>query len=976
MQFGLGRLLLSLYGDAAFSVVTVVCLLADDVEEAVLDEHELGFLTDPNLARQLGVLWGKSAAKAAGRMNLLMCHLLDTAAVAEQIWDHYLAPCTKALLEEVAGGPSRGRRFFVWVCGIHDCGKATPAFQQMDETGALAVREAGLTWISKRQRWRHDRAGGKLIRDVLNQAGWSDDQISWIWPLVAGHHGKFPSAGQLREPPNALGHLHGKGPEWRRVQSAVVEVFTRQLGFDSLKEVQPVRVPSRADQLHLSGLVVMADWIASDERYFPGLDDLRNVSLAVSRQRAAAAWGKLRLRGGWGRLDLPGDDAFQDRFGHGTRRSQKIAMNAARRMKQPGLLIVEGPMGEGKTKTALMVAEILAARFGADGLFVGMPTQATSDPIFSQVRDWAAKVAPGLESQVALLHGKRRFNREWRELLEEAGDSPDDIYGTVDEDALYGISSFDADEVLERRAPAEWFLGSKRGLLTPLVVGTIDQLLFAATRTKHVMLRMAGLAGKIVILDEVHAADVYMSQFLQEGVRWLGQARVPVVLLSATLPPVQRQALVDAYLAGASSREEPPTLDLPIPGGYPNVSAVWLDDAGPQVLVDHCSSWREDLAVRVEVLPEDPNAASNPGSSGDADIVARLTDSLRDGGCALVIRNTVDRAQDTYRALRAHFRETDVLLLHGRLHAAHRADRTEIALARLGPSAEPRQRTIVVATQLAEQSFDVDADILITDLAPIDLLLQRIGRLHRHDGVPRPAQVREPCVVITGFDGSSTGAPWILPASEAIYGRYLLLRTAALVCAIDGLCWKIPGEVPALVAAVYGTDPVVPEAWAEAERVASARWDTKQLARAESAQKFLLTRFKEHENATLEGLHYADTRGADEVVAAIVRDGEPSVEVIIVHEDDDGYTTWKGGRLLADGEVPLQLLDELLGGTVCLPAKLATAAESELQPLTGWREHPWLRYSRALKLDADGQTRLDRFMVRYDPDLGLVVTTT
>nr|WP_225311744.1 CRISPR-associated helicase Cas3' [Microbispora cellulosiformans] len=940
------------------------------MKEAMVGEYELEF-ADPDVTGQLGVLWGKSAAKAAGRMNLLICHLLDTAAVAEQIWDHYLAPSTKAWLEDVAGAPGYGRRFFAWICGVHDCGKATPAFQQMDEAGARAVREAGLTWASTgRQRWRHDQAGGKLIRDVLHEAGWADDQISWVWPLVAGHHGKFPSVGQLREPSLARGHLHGKGPEWRRVQSAVVEVFTRQLGFEGLKEVQPVRVPSRADQLHLSGLVVMADWIASDERHFPGIDQLRDVGLSVSRERAIKAWEELGLRGGWGTLAVPGNEAFHDRFGHGPRSSQVMVMDAARRMGGPGLVIVEAPMGEGKTKTALLAAEILAARFGADGVFVGMPTQATSDPIFSQVRQWAGKVAPGLESQVALLHGKRRFNREWQALLEQAGDSPDDIYGTVDEDAMYGMSPFDTGEVPERRAPAEWFLGSKRGLLTPLVVGTIDQLLFAATRTKHVMLRMAGLAGKVVILDEVHAADVYMAQFLLEGLRWLGQARVPVVLLSATLPPAQRRALVDAYLAGAASRENPPALDLPSPDGYPSVTAAWMEDSGPQRLVDHCASWREDLSVRVEVLPE-PAATSAPAASTDA-VVTLLADRLRHGGCALVIRNTVDRAQETYQALRAQFRD-DVLLLHGRLHAAHRADRTETALARLGPSQASRRRTILVATQLAEQSFDVDADILVTDLAPIDLLLQRIGRLHRHSGVPRPVAVQEPCVVITGFRDSGSDAPWILPASEVIYDRYLLLRTAAIVCGADTSSWNIPGRVPALVADVYGNTPLVPDAWAEAERAAYADWDADQQARADSAQKFLLTRFKEHENTTLEGLHYAETKGDDEVVQAIVRDGDPTIEVVIVHKDVNGYTTWTGRRLGVNGEVPVDLLDEVLGGTVRLPAKLAAVAENELQPLDGWRDHPWLRHSRALKLDTQGRASLDRWAVRYDTQLGLVV---
>jgi CRISPR-associated endonuclease/helicase Cas3 len=933
-----------------------------------LREDELRFLGDPDVVRQLGVLWGKSAAKAGGRMNLLVCHLLDTAAVAEQIWDQYLSLSTKAMVDRVAGGSGRGRAFFAWLCGVHDCGKATPAFQRMDEPGAQAVQQAGLAWVAKpQQRWRHDQAGGKLIRHVLGEAGWAQEQIAWIWPLVAGHHGKFPPLSRLNEPVTARGHLHGKGPAWRRVQSAIVEVVTRQLGYEGLDRVQPAYVPSRADQLHLSGLVVMADWIASDERFFQGLDELSQVSLDVSRDRAARAWQKLALRGGWRRLPAPGPETFQDRFGHAARRSQVMVMDAVRRMGGPGLVIVEAPMGEGKTKTALVGAEIMAARFGADGVFVGMPTQATCDPIFTQVRAWAGQLSPGLESQVALLHGKRRFNNEWQRLLEEAGDDPDGMYGTVEEDAQFGMYGT-AGEGPERLAPAEWFLGGKRGLLTPLVVGTIDQLLLAATRTKHVMLRMAGLAGKVVILDEVHAADIYMSQFLLEGLRWLGQARVPVILLSATLPPAQRRALTEAYVAGASWRENAPTFDLLEPAGYPNVTAVWLEDGRPQTLVDACPSWRpKDLQVRVEVRAEAAKRSSEPTGGTHAEVVELLADRLRDGGCALVIRNTVDRAQDTYKALRGHFGEDDVLLLHGRLHAAHRADRTEIALSRLGPSKSPRPRTILVATQLAEQSFDVDADILITDLAPIDLLLQRIGRLHRHDGVPRPDPVREPCVVVTGFIAEAGRAPWILPASEGIYGRYPLLRTAALVS--DGH-WAIPGQVPSLVSSAYGELGPAPEIW---EKAASQSWEEEQRARAKSAERFLLTRFAEHENPTLEGLHYADTRGADEVVSAIVRDGEPSVEVVMVYEDSSGFTTWKGGRLRVNGEVPHDLVDEVLGGAVRLPAKFTEAAESQLGPLAGWQGSPWLRHTRALRLRADDWTPLDKFMIRYDDGLGLVI---
>ncbi|MEU9983544.1 CRISPR-associated helicase Cas3' [Streptomyces sp. NPDC050856] len=945
-------------------------------------------------------LWGKSAARNGGRTHLLLGHLLDTAAVAEVMWDRYMSAALRRRLEDVSGG--RGRLWFMWICGIHDCGKACPAFQAVDEEEAAPVRAAGLTWgrlpADRRQRWRHDVAGAALLRPRLVAEWGSAQSAAWVWPLVAGHHGVFPSVQGLKPKHR---EVQGRGAGWEEAQRAVVDVFTRAVGFEDLTNVRPVGALNRAEQLALSGLIVMADWIASDSEQFAGLADAREVSLAGARRRAEAAWERLGLRGGWRELAVP-ESLFAPltgRLGVSPRASQRELVERAWSMPVPGLMVAEAPMGEGKTKAALAAAEVLAARFGLDGVFVAMPTQATSDPMYEQVLEWVRSFDSDLEAQVALLHGKRRSNPTWRRIWEgervtsdglcvvEDGwvsSDPFDVYGATEEDAEYGMPSWSSAGSPgvqgERDSPARWFLGNKRGLLTAFAVGTVDHLLHAATRTRHVMLRFAGLVGKVVVVDEVHAADVYMRQFLLEALRWLGQARVPVVLLSATLPPAQRQACVDAYLSGSLSAADV-SCPVPEPAGYPCVTVAYaLDGAAVAESSQRVvPSWRASVPTRIDWLPDI--------STDGALVASAVREEVVKGGVALVVVNQVDRAQAIYRALVEGGFDGRVRLLHGRLCSTHRAERTEECLRLLGPEAgEGRpERMVVIATQLAEQSFDVDADLLITDLAPVDLLLQRIGRLHRHSGTRRPAAVAEPRVLVTGVAPGAGRRPCFLPASKKIYGEWALLRAAALVAEAAGPLgagarqsggWSIPADVPDLVARAYGEAEVCPPEWDEG--VAREGWHVQEEKRGKNAEGFLLTRPREWGAPTLEGLHYAGSRAAsEEDLDAVVRDGERSVEAVIVRRSAGGYRAVDGTWIGVHGEVDDEtVVDRLLGGTVRLPARLTEAAEAKqagLAPLPGWAGHPWLRYARALVLEEDGAAVLGADRVSYDDTLGLVV---
>lgn len=904
----------------------------------------------------LAVMWGKSRAGTSS--HLLIAHLLDSAAVAELIWDRYLAPTIRSQLDTCTSG--RGRQLFLLLCGLHDVGKATPAFQVKDATLAQRVQDAGFRWsrLMSPAGWHHTVAGARILKATLRDAGW-DDAIDWLWPIVAGHHGCVPGERTLR-PKDA--RAHGDGP-WPVAQQAFVDRVTAELDID-LRQLADVGRPARSVQLALSGMVIMADWIASNDVYFTGIDDLANVSMVMARQRAERAWRELDLRGGWATSALADESSslVRKRFGYEAWPFQLDVVEAAETMNAPGLLLIEAPMGEGKTEAALAAAEVLARRFGADGLFVGMPTQATSDPMFTRVRKWVEKI--DAEVPVALLHGRSRFNREWADLRHRTrfrGVSDDD-YGMDDP---YGVEPSGACCSLDGRAAAEWFLGRKRGLLTPVAIGTVDHLLYAATRTRHVMLRHAGLAGRVIVLDEVHAHDVYMSQFLGEALRWLAEARVPVILLSATLPPAQRLRLVRAYVQGATTRRDH-EVALPSTAGYPLTTTA----VGSKITAMASTPARHPRTVQVEVLQE--RSEFDP-----ADLARAVVDTTSSRGRALVVCNTVGRAQAVYEVVRKAL-GTDAVLLHARLTASARAERTERLVEQLGPRVDRPQRLVIVSTQVAEQSFDVDVDVLFSDLAPIDLLLQRIGRMHRHQRPPgdRPLSMQVPRVVVSGVRFGA-GGPAFPIGSRAVYGEHLLLRAAALVNeARTG--WSIPAQIPELVTLGYGDDSLGPDAWQD--RMAQARLGDakKSEKRANAAREFLLAGEDSLGTGTLAGLHDRHTTDSgDENVAAVVRDGDESIEVVLVRRDTRGYLTLSGRRMgpLGEGISDDKVLEEVAGSVVRLPPRPAVtaAAKTTLTPLPGWTLDPWLSRTRALNLDDARHVQLGGYHLAYDDDLGLLV---
>lgn len=884
--------------------------------------------------------WAKS--DAGGNPHSLVAHLLDTAAVAEIIWEEFLAPTTKRQLDETCDG--HGRQTYVLTCALHDIGKASPAFQRKAPDLARLLKDY-LPLSLKRQpddqKWHHTKAGARFLAHLLDvRFPYAGTRERWVEAIVLGHHGR------VTEIPCKVPISQRDEQRWETTQTALVDLITQRLGID-LKALISPEPPTRALQLALAGYVVMADWIASSSE-FPGIG-LRDQSMEEARRRARKAWDHLGFSAGWQQSHLTGGtSSFVDRFGFEPRPLQRLVAETALSMTSPGLMIVEAPMGEGKTEAGEFATEILADRFGCDGFVFAMPTQGTTDAMYARVIAWVEQVDPSVP--VTLLHGKAMLNETWLNLLQQDSEELSDIYG--DEDDPYGLTP--STRVRQLRSPSAWLLGRNRQLLSPLIVATIDQILRAAVRSKFVMLRHAGLSGKVVIVDEVHSYDVYMSVFLHELLRWCAGMGIPVILMSATLPPALRAELAESY---ASKPVEIPSSDA-----YPVVTTVLADSSMSQ---SSCQPFRQDSIVEVSLL-----TSSDPS---DTAVIADAIDrESRDGGCVLAIVNTVGRAQHLYRQL--HDRGVPTKLLHGRLTAAARADRTAELVDVLGSnrriSSGRPERLAVVATQIAEQSFDVDADLLFTDIAPTDLLLQRVGRLHRHDrpASDRPAGLRSPRMIITGVALSDTGEPSWPKGFDYVYDRWTLLASAHLL-RTGTAEWAIPSDIPRLVAAAYGHDweaesvwPVVAAAWQELRSA--------QTNREEQAKTYVLGSELRPGSHTLEGLHYQTAADSDEYPA--VRDGEPTREVCLVVSRDESYWSLAGRPLGPNGErcADPKLARHVLGDCV-------RVRESEdlgkLGPLPAWVDMPLLAWQEVLILDENRQVRVNNGTVSYDDEFGLVI---
>lgn len=543
----------------------------------------------------------------------------------------------------------------------------------------------------------------------------------YIPEILGQHHGFSPAVAGKRANDSNFG-----GKSWQDEREKLVASLQ-----ESLSELWP-QVESAAQARLLAGLTSVSDWIGSGYHFEdPDQPWEDRISIAVDD----AGFVPVSYRSGL---------SFEDVFGFSPRQAQSMLIE---QVSSPGVYVLEAPMGLGKTEAALYAAYRMLASGQANGIYFALPTQLTSNKIYERFQCFLEQVlAEGCRHRSLLLHANA-----WL---------------------------FEKDMGEEGRPGGAWFSQSKRGLLAPFAVGTIDQALMAAMNVKHGFVRAFGLAGKVVILDEVHTYDAYTSTLLDALIDLLRQLGCTVIILSATLNQERREKLLKRTCT---------SMDYPLITASPS--------KGEQVIKEISVPAGENKPYQIVLQSEDKLA------------VEQALQRAEQGQQVLWIENTVKEAQQRYLDIAARATELGIAcgLLHSRFTVDDRQrieDKWVNLYGKAGWEQRLKQGRILFGTQVLEQSLDIDADFMVSRFAPTDMLLQRLGRLWRHEEAPRcDKAVPEIWLLAPELNEAVESPQQHFGDSAYVYSPYVLCRSLEVWQSITSI--NLPGDIRSLIEKTY-----------------------------------------------------------------------------------------------------------------------------------------------------------------------------
>jgi CRISPR-associated endonuclease/helicase Cas3 len=853
--------------------------------------------------------WGKADPKYSRepKWHPLVYHCLDVTTVAAAWWDtsSVIRRISLAALDWPEQQTNQLRAWVLFFIALHDLGKFDARFQ-LKALEALRVAWPKLSMDdvdeSVARNFDHGSAGyACAMREIGGWAGESmadhrDGWRPWV-AAVTGHHGDIPSGtvngGEYAEP-----HVmeHDRMARHSFV-SELAGLFLAPEGL-GLQDLPPAC--SSSAQAWLAGFCAVCDWIGSNTDAFP----YRHLKPDTTH----AAYFEARLGDikseGWlhhfGLLAQVGDyggvnELLNQKAGESPRGVQVLMDDLP---QAPGLTLIEAPTGSGKTEAALAYAWRLLAAGVADSIVFALPTQATANAMLARAEAFAVRVF-GM-ANVVLAHGKSKLNPEFERLV--AAGQRRTAQGK--EEAAIQCAS--------------WLASSrKRVFLGQVGVCTVDQTLLSVLPVRHKFVRGFGLNKSVLIVDEVHAYDAYMHGLLAEVLRRQKATGGSAILLSATLPVAVRSKLFEAWASSGAA-------DAPYP-------ALWHATQGAAACLtvpDDQRPTRREVEIECVKLPD---------AFPDDSLLNRIVSAADSGALVAVVVNLVDDAQRFARLLRGRT-ALPVDVFHARYRFIDRQQKEQAVLAHYGRKAARNGGRILVATQVVEQSLDLDFDWMLTQICPVDLLFQRLGRLHRHVRDNRPTGFESPRCTVLSVEGENYGL------HELIYGNARVLwRTEQLLSGATRIVF--PEAYRGWIEQVYQRDD-----WADEPEKIALDYD-----------KFsVMQRAREKDAHQLTTMTVSNFRDEDDRITGLTRDSEMSITVLPFQPD---------GRLL-DGQVVGGHDERALAESLNLNAVPVPA--SWKKRLASCRRDEDGRVLLEMTADGDGNWVGMEEKFRYSEDFGLI----
>ncbi|MBX3639340.1 MAG: CRISPR-associated helicase Cas3' [Nitrosomonas sp.] len=738
--------------------------------------------------------WGKARpdTDCKGAYHLLPYHCLDVAAVG---W-HLLSsdkPANNRLAEQLQVEPDWLRVWMVFCLAVHDLGKFARVFQgiRTDLSIDLVKSNDRMTYSE-----RHDSLGFCLWLDVLQSKLieekthiLKDCKVDPWLEIVTGHHGMPPKRKV------AVRHFFEVEDEqaallyWQDLTTWLLRDFdVRPLQDKNLvKRLKPV-------SWQLAGISVLADWLGSNQDFFSYCQQVMPLQTYWQEIAVPRAGNAVKALPTTPRVSVIDNIQTLFPFIQKPTPLQQYAVNEPIG-DQPQLFILEDVTGAGKTEAALILAQRLMAQGLADGVYIGLPTMATTNAMYQRLgKVYRQFYQTDAHPSLVLAHGARELSQVFRDsvLLIEQKQTDTDYQNGRDE----------ANQELSATAYCNvWLADSrKKALLADVGVGTLDQALLAVLPARHQSLRLLGLGRKVLLVDEVHAYDSYMQKLLAALLEAHARQGGSVILLSATLPQTMRENLVAAFHRGLGQISP----NLAYPAAYP--------------LATHTSA--DHIEQAIDTRTEVKRTVTVCRLGGMDEVMTKIREAAKLGQCVCWIRNTVKTARESYQDLLNSGMPAERLnLFHSRFAMIDRQAIENRILRIFGDESgcETRKGQILIATQVAEQSLDLCFDLLISDLTPIDLLIQRVGRLRRHIRDAQGNRIRE----AGAEDGRGTpifylyspepildaDADWLKPehaGTQAVYPHIGQLWLTARL--LEKGYFRMPDDARKLIEGVYADE--------------------------------------------------------------------------------------------------------------------------------------------------------------------------